>query len=310
VGYNTRVTESSEFWDFFWEVRLQALEDLGKGEAIRAASQEVRRRAQREDQPVRLLELGCGEGQIIGNLAAAHAQVRSMKASVGVDYASRAIEVCRRTYPGLKFIVGDFTDRVLLAGLGQFEILLLVNALHEVFSSVISPVTGEVDTPLAKEQVEQALAGAVERLAPGGTLVLFDGLEPPGDPQERLRIHFRDRLARRRFDLFVQEYRPFRICFQEVDGPTVVELSRRDFTRYITKSIFLGKSLWQTERLESYQYYTEAEFRQAASRVGLNICQLRTLTANYEKWRGEVEIETSGIDFPEEHILILANKTS
>ena len=34
--------ESEELWDFYWEVRLQALEDLGKREAILAALRLVR----------------------------------------------------------------------------------------------------------------------------------------------------------------------------------------------------------------------------------------------------------------------------
>ena len=86
-------------------------------------------------------------------------------------------------------------------------------------------------------------------------------------------------------------------------------LSLHDFTRYIDKSIFLDKPLWQTERLESYQYYTEAEFKQACTSLGLVIHDLRTLTVNYEKWQSEVEILTPGVDFPAEHILILAQKS-
>jgi SAM-dependent methyltransferase len=143
------VTESREFWDFYWEVRLQDMEDLGKAEAIRAVS-EVIRQAQQEDRPVRLLELGCGDGQIIGSLVEAHAQVQSIHASVGVDHASRAIETCRRTYPEMRFICGDFTDPLLMEGLGHFDVVMLVNALHEVFSSVCSPGSGEVDVPAAK----------------------------------------------------------------------------------------------------------------------------------------------------------------
>ena len=42
------------------------------------------------------------------------------------------------------------------------------------------------------------------------------------------------------------------------------------------------------------------------SRLGLAINELHTLTVNYEKWRSEVEIVTPGVDFPTEHILILA----
>ena len=109
----------------------------------------------------------------------------------------------------------------------------------------------------AKRKVEQAFAGAVERIAPGGYLVLFDGLEMEGDPVQKLRIRFLGRQARDAFETFAREYQPFKIAYREIDNGAV-ELSRRAFTRYITKSIFLGKSLWQTERLESYQYYQEA----------------------------------------------------
>jgi len=309
MGYNPSMPENDEFWDFYWEVRLRELEDLGKREAILAISRLVRSLAERPGPAVRLLELGCGEGQIIGPLVEAHAQVSSINASCGVDYSHRSIEKCRQAYPGINFLEGDFTDPRLMAGLGQFEIVLLVNALHEVFSAGYSLEVGEVDVPAAKESVLQALAIAVGRLAPGGTLALFDGLETPGDIQETLRIRFRQGQARRRFDTFASEYRPFRIAVRETGDPTRVELSRRDFTRYITKSIFLDKPLWQTERLESYQYFNEIEFREAISRLGLEICLLRTLTVNYEKWQNEVEIETPGVDFPAEHILLIAQKS-
>jgi SAM-dependent methyltransferase len=300
--------ESDAFWDFYWEVRLQGIEDLGKREAILAASKLMRALADRPGQPVRLLELGCGEGQIIGALVEAHAQAHSIQASLGVDYKRPSIEKCRRIYPGITFIEGDFTNHDLLAGLGQFEVVLLVNALHEVFSAAYSPELGEVDVPRGMQRVEQALSGAVEALPPGGVLVLFDGLEPSGDIQKRLWIRFRHWQARRRFETFASEYRPFRISFQESSDPLLVEMTLRDFTRYITKSIFLGKRLWQTERLESYQYFDEAEFRAVLARLGLTVCELRTLTMNYEKWRSEAEIETPDVDYPAEHILILAQK--
>ena len=300
--------ETDEWWDFYWEIRLHELEDLGKREAILAVSKLVRSLSERPGQAVRLLELGCGEGQIIGALVNAHAQVRSIDASCGVDYSLHSIEKCRSIYPGMSFIHGDFTDPRLIGGLGQFEIVLLVNSLHEIFSAVYSTELGEVMVPAAKQRVSQTLAAAVECLSPGGFLALFDGLETSGDIQELLRIRFRDGQARRRFDIFAREYRPFRIAYRETGDPTCVELSQRDFTRYITKSIFLEKQLWQTERLESYQYFNEAEFLELISRLELTIRVLRTFTVNYEKWQNEVDILTPGVDFPAEHILILAQK--
>ena len=302
--------EDDAFWDLYWEMRLLPMENLGKRAAILAVSKLIRRLAQEGRHPLRLLELGCGEGQVIGALLDAHPQLCAVRACVGVDYNAQSAAQCRRDYPGLGCIEGDFTDPDLLCRLGKFDIVLLVNALHEVFSDSFSPELGEIDIPVAKQQVEQALAVAADRLEPDGWLVLFDGLEPPGDPGQILRIHLRDHQVLQEFETFAQQYRPFPITYHRVEDPLCIELSQRDFTRYITKSIFLGKRLWESERLQSYQYFTEEEFRAAFVRQGLDICELRTLTMNDEKWERLVDIDAGEAAFPDEHILILAQKTA
>jgi hypothetical protein len=299
--------ENDDFWDFYWEVRLQDIETLGKRAAIVAASTLIRRLSANTARPVRLLELGSGEGQIIGPLVEAHTQ-HVAGDSTGVDYKTQSVAVSRRRYPNIRFIEGDFTDQVLLESLGKFDLVMLVNALHEVFSAAYSEEQGEVDVNLAKPQVEAAFAGAVERVTPGGYVLLFDGLEPPVEPHTQLRLRFLDSQSRQHFETFVNEYRPFQITYFQFDDPQRVELSWRDFTRYITKSIFLGKGLWVTERLESYQYFTEVEFRDMIVRTGLEIETLQTLTVNDEKWRRTVAIETEGVDFPAEHILMILKK--
>ena len=308
VCWSIAMPENDDFWDFYWENRLLPMENLGKRVAILAASKLIRLLAQQSNHPLRLLELGCGEGQVIGTLLDAHFRLCANQTSVGVDYNARSLAHCQRNYAGLRCVEGDFTDSDLLAGFGKFELVLLVNALHEVFSDSFSPELGEIDFPAAKQRVEQALVGAVACLESGGWLILFDGLEPSGDPHQILRIRFRDYRVRQEFQDFVKQYQPYRIAYREVEGPLCVELSQRDFTRYITKSIFLGKRLWETERLQSYQYYTEEEYRAAFARQGLEISELRTLTMNDEKWRYRVEIDTPGFKFPDEHVLILAQR--
>ena len=304
------MSEDDAFWDFYWEMRLLPMENLGKRAAILAVSKLIRRLAQEGKAPLRLLELGCGEGQVIGALLDAHPQLCAVRACVGVDYNAQSAAQCRRDYSGLHCIEGDFTDPDLLSGLGKFDIVLLVNALHEVFSDSFSPELSEIDIPVAKQQVEHALAAAVSCLEPDGWLVLFDGLEPPGDPGQVLRIHLRDHQVLHEFETFALEYRPFPITYHRVEAPLCIEISQRDFTRYITKSIFLGKRLWESERLQSYQYFTEEEFRAVFKRQGLDIYKLRTLTMNDEKWERLVDINAGEVTFPDEHILILAQKTS
>lgn len=300
------MTTNDPLWEMFWEMRLRNMETLGKREAILAASRLVR--LQWTGQPLRVLELGCGEGQIIGTLVDGHAQECSRKEAVGIDFLHSSIGRCRRDFPGMQFIEGDFTDDTLLRSLGQFDMVLLVNALHEVFSFTYSEEQGQVDVPFAKQRVWQAFSLAVERVKPGGYLVLFDGLEPPGNALDEIRIRFLTVQAREQFDIFAREYHPFHITAKYSRDPFVVELTRRDFARYIDKSIFLGKHLWPHERFESYQYWTETEFRAAFTQAGLEISELRMLTENFEKWNALVEIETEGEEFPTEHILILGKK--
>ena len=301
--------ENENFWDFYWEVRLQELQNLGKKEAVLAASKLIRQLAVDGDRPVRLLELGCGEGQIIGTLVEGHSQVRSIHESVGIDYNPQSIEVCRRRFPMMRFVDGDFTHAEILENLGQFEMVLMVNALHEVFSDSYSQDLKEVDVPAAKENVLRALSGAAARLADGGYLLLFDGLEMMGDIHRKVRLRFRTPQAWEHFMTFVREYHPFKITYRVIGDPYRIELSQRDFTRYITKSIFLGKGLWRTERMESYQYFNRAEFTRAIEGLGLDIVEQRTLTVDEEKWNRQVQIESRGVGFPEEHILIVAQKS-
>jgi SAM-dependent methyltransferase len=292
-------------WELYWQVRLQAIEDLGKCEAVLAASRLICE-LEAQGHPARLLELGCGAGQIIGALMDAHAELRGVCDSVGVDYSASMLERARRTCPDLSLVQGDYTDPAVLAVLGQFQLVLLVNSLHEVFSDTFDEALGEVDVPAGRAAVAAALAAATGLLAPGGRLLIFDGLEPPGDPERRVTLRFLDPEARDEFRIFVDEYQPFRIQAHWLADGWQVEISQHDFARYIDKSIFISKALWETEQLESYQYFTEDDFQRELAALDLRILKLRTLTVNRDKWRRRVSIETPGIDFPDEHILIVA----
>ena len=66
------MSENDTFWEFYWEMHLQPMRNLGKRFAILAASDLIRRLERQNKQPLRLLELGCGEGQVIGTLLQAH----------------------------------------------------------------------------------------------------------------------------------------------------------------------------------------------------------------------------------------------
>jgi SAM-dependent methyltransferase len=295
---------NDSFWDFYWETRLQYLQGQGKGEVIEKASQLIRT----ANQPFRILEAGCGEGQIIGSLVEAHGSPGGEQASIGIDRDLTALANAGKNYPSIRFLAGDFTDTDLLQSLGQFDLLLLVNALHHVFSDVYDLSQGEIDVPKGKANLLTSFTNLSQTVKPGGYVILFDGLEVNASPDTPNQIQFQTPEAMEKFQTFAREYLPFRIQYQQ-ESERIITLSSRDFTRYATKIIFLGKPLWERERQESYQYFNESEMRGMLTQNGFDIKEFRLLSVDYDHWLQEVSILTPGVDFPPEHVLITAQKS-
>lgn len=291
------------FWNFYWETRLQFLQGQGKGEVILQASRYIRD----ANPPARILEAGCGEAQIIGSLVEAHGSPGGDQASVGIDRDLTALAVARKKYPLVHFLAGDFTDTVLLRSLGQFDLLLLVNALHHVFSDAYDPKLGEIDVPKGKANLHTSFTVLSQTVKAGGYVILFDGLETNIPLDTAIQVQFQTPEAMEKFQTFAREYKPFRIQYQ-LNTRDIVTLSMRDFTRYITKIIFLGKPLWEREQQESYQYFNEDEMQEMLTGNGFSIQEFRLLSVDYDHWLQEVSILTPGVDFPPEHVLITAQK--
>jgi SAM-dependent methyltransferase len=294
---------SNPFWDFYWETRLQYLQGQGKGEVILQASRLIRQ----SSHPMRILEAGCGEAQIIGSLVDAHGSPSGEQTSIGIDRDLNALAVARKNFPSIRFLAGDFTDKALLESQGQFDLLLLVNALHHVFSDAYDPSLGEINVPIGKANVHTSFADLAQTIKPGGYLILFDGLEAAGALDSPIQIRFQNPDAWMKFQTFAREYKPFRIQYQQ-DVAGKITLSSRDFTRYVTKIIFLGKPLWERERQESYQYFHEDEMRHMLVENDFIIQEYRLLSVDYDHWLQDVDILTPGVEFPPEHVIITAQK--
>lgn len=295
---------NDSFWDFYWESHLAFLQGQGKGFAIQSASQILRG----STKPARILELGCGEGQILGSLLQAHPEKIQVSSSMGVDRDDDALGKARRDYPGLQFLSGSFTDARYLSTLGKIDLILLVNALHHAFSDAYDEELGQIDEQAGKQNVAQTFAAICTYLNPGGYLLLFDGVEANTDAQQWIEFRFRHPAGRQRFEQFTREYLPFRIQSQPGSTADSVCLRQRDFTRYITKLIFVGKPLWERERRESYQYFNESEFCAMFDQNELSIVHNEIISVDYERWQDEIELITAGIEFPPEHILLVGQR--
>ncbi|AXK83781.1 glycosyltransferase [Pseudolabrys taiwanensis] len=71
---------------------------------------------------LRVLELGCGTGDVLAALKPAY--------GVGVDFSPAMVAEARRLHPALDFRVGDMEDRDFVASLpGPFDVILIVDTL-------------------------------------------------------------------------------------------------------------------------------------------------------------------------------------
>ena len=71
---------------------------------------------------LRVLDLGCGTGRMLAALKPAR--------GVGVDISSNMIEIARRDFPDLEFVVGDIEDSAVVSSLtGPFDVIVLSDTI-------------------------------------------------------------------------------------------------------------------------------------------------------------------------------------
>ena len=90
----------------------------------------------------RVLELGCGTGQLLNALNPSH--------GVGVDLSANVVNIAQKNYPNLEFIQGDIEDPELIKSLeGTFDYIILSDTLgflddcEETFSGLHSLCTSD-----------------------------------------------------------------------------------------------------------------------------------------------------------------------
>jgi SAM-dependent methyltransferase len=188
--------------------------------------------------PGQVLELGCGSGRILIELLARGIDI------VGADRSLPMLEQCR----------SDAAVRALTPRLLQMD--LRAFALHSPFSLILAPYS--LITYLTDDSdVDQFIAGAVKRLAPGGALVL-DAFVPrdvtPFDDfrEDYTRAHGNGRLVRAK-----------RIA-RLADGCNRIERRYRHFGAE-------GELLREVLTQETIRPYAPQRLRELVERQGLRV---------------------------------------
>lgn len=125
---------------------------------------------------IRILDLGCGEGSHLWNVASQIAGGSIEVLAVGVDIAKEGIQVAARNYPGPLWCVGDLAKAPFAPG--QFHVLLNIfsPANYREFARLMAPeglVIKVVPGERYLEEVRLALHGEGAEAGEGDAAFLF-----------------------------------------------------------------------------------------------------------------------------------------
>lgn len=252
----------------------------------------------------RIADMGMGSGSGSHALAALYPRLRV----VGVDVNPTMVETAAAQYrlPNLSFRVGDISQSCFESG--SLDGIVNSSVLHHVTSY----------NGYQHEQAAQALQAQVEQLATGGCLIVRDFLAPePGLVELRIPQALEPlwkTFSRQFRALLPEDQRGFAYEDRGRDerGWWRLLVERRRAVEFLLRKDYLQD--WDQEIQEEYTYFTQTEFEDHFSRLGLRVL---VSTPLYNPWivenrfEGQFEwFDPAGkpLDFPPTNYLIVGEK--
>lgn len=220
----------------------------------------------------RVVDMGCESGEITYMLAALNPRIEF----IGVDRDLESISFARKTYrlPNLSFRLTDISIPDLDDG--TVDGIINSNVLHQVYSN------GNYNP----DEVAALLERQIQKLKPGGTMLIRDYIMPPQDEMILLELPNLpstgdDALSLSDADLLVSFSQTARPMVSGCEGFFIEELvPRKDGTRLFrlphkwAKEFIHRKDYrkqWQRELREEYTFYTWQDYRREFARLGMRM---------------------------------------
>jgi SAM-dependent methyltransferase len=260
--------------------------------------------------PIRILDVGCGKGDLLSLLSNMIAQINeSRKVELfGLDREKHLLEIASEDSSiDANFFYKDLSKIKSSDFINKFDLIIATNTLHEVFSDFFkrSPKKDTIQKfNQAKEQLKIVIQELSQMLSGTGSILIYDGLAPTEFKQtvkfKLKKIEILDLL-----DKFCAENKTWKIKYQKQNN--YIQMSQLDFMRFVTTFKYLGSNLWQIEREENYFYFSFEEYKQLL--INLNLILDSTVLVNndlnlYNHYFELIE----PADFPFKSLLIMASK--
>lgn len=221
----------------------------------------------------RVADMGSGSGRGTYDLACLYPELEL----IGVDINPVSVEIAQQRYQraNLRYAVGDIADPVFAA-----------DSLDGVLdSSVLHHVTSFNDFSLAR--LRTCLRNQVAALRSGGVLIVRDFVIPDGPDSVLLDLPLHDGKqdgswaelsTAALFERFAATFRssvhrdgsvPFERAAPAHSGTARYRLALRDAGEFILRKDY--RADWETELLEEYSYFSQADFEREFHALGLRV---------------------------------------
>lgn len=237
----------------YFEYLTQELDAGIKNVVVDTARQAVHKRLKEESGSVKIADVGCFTGSVINQIyTGLPEELRNRISLFGLDNDEEILVNAFKARPHINFVRCDIIDPPSFNKV--FHVVILSNVLHEVYSSKLP------NKRQAKNAVKSSLFHIQEMLAPGGEIILLDGLMPE-NANQRVVLELTEPEFARFFSFSQSNYiEPIR--FRELRDFRI-ETDLRSLAAFLTKARYLEKGYWQQEAQQAYQYFTFEEFSNA-----------------------------------------------
>lgn len=208
--------------------------------------------------PPCIVDKGCGTGKLLVELSRRFPGARLVGVDLSREFLRRSDE---NTYAGgdLQLIPGDAAEQLLPDGCA--DTIVFSSIVHEIYSY----------SGYDHDRVRHALAAAARELAPGGRILVRDGVSPGPAPVE---LTLLDEPTAATFARFAREFKHGRGAAHEwLEKGRRVRISAHLANEFLCKKDYAAN--WAIEVHEEYGAFTVDEWRTAMGEAGLRVLELR-----------------------------------
>jgi SAM-dependent methyltransferase len=222
-----------------------------------------------------IVDKGCGTGKLLVELS----RLYPSSSLVGVELSREFLRLCdENTYASedVALVYGNIIDRNVPEG--SATTVIFSSVTHEIYS-----YSGYSHAELAR-----AMRNAASELAPGGHVLMRDGVSP-GDATWRMR--FLDSQTRDTFERFAREFKHGAGAPHERLSGGEVRLQAHYANEFLCKKDYLKN--WHIEVHEEYGALTLDRWRALLNEVGLEPVEVRGYVNGWiakNRYEGHVEL--------------------